>query len=258
MNRLTAIILTKNEAENITDCITELGFTDDILVFDSYSTDNTIQLAQDAGARTIQHAFENYASQRNEALNSVEGQTDWVFFVDADERVPPSLGDEIRYAIQNQEYAAWQVSRHNYIFGKLTLGAGWYPDYQTRVLRVGAACYDPLRTVHEIVELDGPLGTLNTPLVHNNYNDIAQFRQKQRRYAEFEAGILFDEGTRPKLRNYILQPYRQFKRRYFTLKGYSDGWHGLRLSVLLAWYELRKYLSLRDLWRDHDLAQSTG
>jgi hypothetical protein len=68
-------------------------------------------------------------------------------------------------------------------------------------------------------------------------------------YAAFEAKILYEAGTRPKLRNYILQPLRHFRWRYITLQGYRDGWHGLRLSALMAWYELRKYLDLRGLWQ---------
>jgi hypothetical protein len=249
MRRLTAVILTFNEAGNIQECIASLRFVDHILVFDSYSTDNTVALAEQLGAQVVQHRFENYANQRNAALDAVAGTTEWLLFVDADERVTAELATEIVEKIGEPKYAGWRIPRHNYIFGRLTQGAGWYPDYQTRLLRVGSARYDPARQVHELVILDGREGTLTQPLIHYNYRDVAHFADKQRQYTAYDARVLFERGTRPRPQNYILQPWRQFWWRFVTLKGYRDGWHGLRLSVLLAWYELRKYLILRSLWQ---------
>lgn len=249
MMKLTAIILTYNEAAHIRECIASLQFADQILVFDSFSTDDTVKLAEAAGAHVRQRKFIDYASQRNAALEAA-AEADWVLFVDADERITPELAAEIQNAItQPDDYAGWQIPRHNYIFGKLTLGAGWYPDYQTRLLRVGRAHYDPERTVHEVVLLDGALGTLKHPLVHHNYRDGQHFAQKQRKYTAYDAGILYGQGIRPKPQNYILQPLRHFWWRFVTLRGYRDGLHGLRLSLLMSWYEFRKYWLLRGLWR---------
>lgn len=245
-SNLTAIILTRNEAVHISACIESLRFAEHILVFDSFSTDNTAELARAAGAEVIQHAFENYARQRNAALDAVKGRAEWVLFVDADERVTAELAAEIRAVMGKDGFAGWRMPRHNYIFGKLTLGAGWYPDYQTRLLRVGAAHYE--RDVHEIVVLEGAEGTLAQSLIHYNYQDAAQFHDKQRRYSDYEAQILQQQGVRPKVWNFVLQPWRQFWWRFVTLKGYADGLHGLRLSLLMGWYELRKYWVLRRLW----------
>lgn len=248
--RLTAIVLTYNEQAHIADCLASLAFADARLVFDSFSTDDTAARALAAGAEVKQHTFVDYANQRNAALAAVEDSADWVLFVDADERVTPQLASAVRDAIaQGDAYAGWRIARHNYIFGRLTRGAGWYPDYQTRLLRVGAARYDPARQVHEVVLLDGPLGTIDTPLVHHNYDTLAQFTAKQRKYMAYEAKILHAQGTRPKLRNFILQPLRQFKWRFFELGGWRDGPHGLRLSIMMAWYEFRKYAMLAALWR---------
>jgi (heptosyl)LPS beta-1,4-glucosyltransferase len=244
---LTAVILTHNESAHINACIESLRFADHILVVDSYSTDDTVVLAQHAGAQVIQRPFQNYAQQRNDALELASG-ADWVLFIDADERVPEKLADEILTAIENPSYVGWKVPRHNYIFGKLTRGAGWYPDYQLRLLRVGKAHYDPTRQVHEVVVLDGEAGTLSTPIVHYNYRDSRQFVEKQQKYTAYEAKIMYEAGIHPKPQNYLLQPLRHFWWRFVTLKGYSDGLHGLRLSLSMAWYEFRKYLLLRQLW----------
>jgi len=250
MIHLTAIILTYNESEHIQACIESVQFADHVLVFDSYSSDNTVALAEAYDAEVIQREFDNYAGQRNAALSAVEGRTDWVLFVDADERVTPELADEIRQKMELSGYAGWGIPRHNFIFGKLTKGAGWYPDYQTRLLRVGKSHYDPERQVHEVVVLVGEEGQLETPLIHYNYHDFSHFVGKQQRYVAYDAQILHEQGIRPKFRNFILQPLRHFYWRFVTLKGYQDGLHGLRLSVLMAWYELRKYWILRQLWSD--------
>lgn len=253
MSRLATIILTYNEEKHIVDCIDSLRFADMIVVFDSYSTDQTVSLAQKAGATVIQNPFENYAQQRNAALKMVEDHADWVLFVDADERVTDELAAEVRaVTARDDSYEGWQVPRHNYIFGHMVRGAGWYPDYQLRLLKIGSAHYDPKRKVHELVILNGgdsALGTLQNPLIHYNYETAEQFAQKQRRYTAYEAKIMYEQNIRPKPQNYILQPLRHFKWRYFTLKGYRDGWIGFRLSALMAWYELKKYLILRSLWQ---------
>jgi (heptosyl)LPS beta-1,4-glucosyltransferase len=246
---LTAIILTKNEAAHIAACIESVGFADHILVFDSFSDDATVTIAKSHGAEVIQRVFDNYTNQRNAALDAVRGKADWVLFVDADERVTPALAREIIEVVKVTNYAGYRIPRHNYIFGKLTRGAGWYPDYQTRLLRVDAARYDPSRQVHETVLLNGEIGTLAQPLLHHNYRDLAQFLEKQGRYTAFEAQAMRDAGIHPKPQNYLLQPLRHFKWRFFELKGYTDGLHGLLLSLLMAWYEFRKYLILQRLWR---------
>ena len=245
---LYAIILTYNEARHIQACIESLRFADHIIVFDSFSTDDTVRIARESGVEVSQRKFDDYAGQRNAALKSVEGRADWVLFVDADERVTPELAAEVQTAIQNPAFVAWRVPRLNCILGKLTKGAGWYPDYQTRLLKVGSAHYDPARKVHELVILDGPEGTMREHFIHLNYETIQQFHTKQQRYSAYDARILYQQGIHPKPQNFLLQPLRQFWWRFVTLKGFHDGWHGFRLSALMAWYEFRKYITLRHLW----------
>jgi glycosyltransferase involved in cell wall biosynthesis len=249
--RLSAIILTLNEALHIEDCVDSLAWADEVLVFDSFSRDETVSLAESSGATVIQSRFENYAQQRNAALTAVE--TDWVFFVDADERGTPALGAEIRKVISEKTEAAWYVPRHNYIFGKLTLGAGWYPDYQLRLLRQGHVAYE--RPVHEIGVVDGATGYLQNPLIHLNYVDTAQFHAKQDAYSSYDAAILYQQDVRVKPQNYILQPWRQLWWRYVTLKGYQDGLHGLRLSSYMGYYEWIKYRKLAALWRTGQVSE---
>jgi (heptosyl)LPS beta-1,4-glucosyltransferase len=242
---LIAVILTRNEAEHIAACINSVQWADSILVFDSFSTDNTVEIAEHAGARVIQHTFENYSKQRTAALAAVSEE--WVFFVDADERSSPEQAAEIRAKITNPKIDGYWVPRHNYIFGRLTRHTGWFPDYQLRLLRRENARYDMTRDVHELAILEHEVGYLETPFIHYNYRDLAQFVEKQERYTDYAARDLYRQGVHVKPQNFVLQPLRQFVWRFVTLQGYRDGLHGLRLSVLMAWYEFQKYVRLRRL-----------
>jgi (heptosyl)LPS beta-1,4-glucosyltransferase len=240
---LTAVILTFNEEANIVDCIESLRWTDRIVVIDCFSEDKTVVLAQAAGAEIETVAFENFAQQRNSALGLVE--SDWIFFVDADERGNAELGQEIRLRLVEGKEVAWYVPRHNYIFGKLTMGAGWYPDYQLRLFRRGFVRYE--RPVHEIAVVDGGIGYLANPIIHYNYRDTEHFHEKQRFYTDYDASVLYERGVRPKSYTYISQPLRQFVWRFFTLGGYKDGFHGVRLSLYMSYYEWLKYRRLNKL-----------
>jgi (heptosyl)LPS beta-1,4-glucosyltransferase len=243
--QVAAVILTRNEETHIKDCIASVGWADHIVVFDSFSDDTTVELARSAGAEVIQHPFENYARQRNAALEAV--QHDWILFIDADERSSPQQAAEIRTVTGSNQHNGYWIPRHNYIFGKLTRHTGWYPDYQMRLLRRGKARYDPERPVHELVIVEGEPGYLTEPFVHYNYLDFAQFREKQRRYVRYDARILKEQGIVAKPHKFLTQPVRHFLWRYVTLQGYRDGLHGLRLSLLMAWYEFQKYVYLRQL-----------
>lgn len=245
MSSLTVVILTLNESRHITDCIRSVSWADRVVILDTLSTDNTVELARAAGADVIQHPFEHYAQIRNVALERV--QAPWIFFVDADERATPELGAEIRDVTANRPENGWWVPRHNYLFGKLTLGAGWFPDYQMRLLRRGRARYE--RPVHEIVVLDGAEGFLQHPLRHHNYDTIAQFRQKQARYTDLDARILLEAGASARFYTPYTQAIRHFFWRLIPLGGYRDRLHGLRLSLLMAYYEAVKYQKLLQLLR---------
>jgi glycosyltransferase involved in cell wall biosynthesis len=216
------------------------------MVFDSFSQDETMEIARKAGVETYQSEFQNYAQQRNAALDTL--QTDWVFFVDADERGTPDLERETYQIIASCSENGWYVPRHNYIFGRLTLGAGWFPDYQLRLFRHGLVRYE--RPVHEIAVVDGAIGYLDNPLLHYNYRDLAHFHAKQQDYSAFDAGILKEKGLKPHFYSFISRPLRHFLWRFVSLNGYRDGLHGLHLSLLMAYYEWVKYRQLAQLWRE--------
>ncbi len=244
--RLAVIALTRDEERHIRDCLASVReFADELLVLDSGSLDRTVEIAREMRARVETRPFTNYARQRNTAIDMVEA--DWIFFIDADERATRALGQEIRFVMENcpATVAGFWVPRRNIIFGKEIKHTGWSPDYQPRLLRRGKGRFDPAREVHELILGDGEVRHLHEPLIHFNYETLAQFRTRNTKNTRYEARIWYEEGKRARLRGFIGQPIREFVRRYITLQGWRDGGHGLLLSVLMAYYA---FVRQRMLW----------
>ncbi|MGB0389034.1 MAG: glycosyltransferase family 2 protein [Ardenticatenaceae bacterium] len=263
---ISAVVLTLNEERHLSDCLASLRWADEVLVLDSGSQDNTISIAQAAGARVEQRAFTHFGDQREAALRLACHP--WLFFVDADERVPPALAKEVQQIVATAPSAwatarvrpytvrgrpdspipvGWWVPRRNFFWGREVRHSGWAPDYQLRLLRVDAARYDPDQHVHEVATLDGPAGWLKEPLIHINYDSWDEFWHKQRSYARHEGAKLAAQGLRWKPWNIVLQPLRAFGRRYIEWEGWKDGPLGLRLALAMAWWEGVAYLELKRL-----------
>jgi len=248
MTKIFAVILAKNEARHIADCIDSIQWADAVMLADSHSDDGTTVIAAEKGAIIVQREFVNFSVNRNLALADAEAEgADWIFFIDADERATPELGVEIREVVEG-EAVGWWVPRYNVMWGHTMRGGGWYPDAQLRLLKTGRAAYDPTREVHEIVQLDGSAGTLKEHLIHYNYDSLAHFYAKQNRYIDFETQILYKQGVRAKPWTYVTMPLREFYRRYVALSGYKDGLVGLQLCSLMAWYMFQTYIRLRRLY----------
>ena len=258
MPTLTVGVLARDNEQEIVECLESVAWADETLVvLDTRSTDRTEFLARSLGARVVRSEFRNFAQQREHGLSQVASE--WLFYVDTDERASPELGAEIRRVIAEEDRGGWWVPRRNIIWGREVRHGGWYPDYQLRLLRVGRAHYDPTREVHEVVNLEGCEGHLRSPLLHYNYRTVDQFAAKQRQYVGLEAGIRHKQGIRPKPWTYLLQPLREFWRRYVRLRGYCDGVTGLLLSVLVAYYYgYRVTVELGRLWHREAAIETPG
>ena len=244
---LTVIVLTLNEEDVLPLCLSSLSWADDKVVVDSGSTDRTCEIAVEYGARLIHRQFDNYASQRNAALCATE--SDWVLFVDADEIVSSELASSILSVIEDRSEVGWLIPRHNYIFGKLILHAGWFPDYQLRLFRRKLGHYSENRPVHEVLEIEGSIGKLNYPITHNNYSDVSEFIEKQVYYANYEANAMKLQNIKPRFHNYFVEPLRHFCWRFFMLSGWKSGYHGLLLSILMAYSRYVVYRQLAALYK---------
>lgn len=252
---LSVVVLTKNEGKHIRDCLASVrDFADELIVLDSGSTDRTVEIAREMGARIETRVFDNFPSQRNAAIDLARG--DWILFIDADERATPKLGREILDRInsltnESSRLIGYWIPRENYICGHWVRHTGWGPDYQLRLIRRGRARYDPKREVHELIikEDEGLEGYLNHPLLHYNYESWGEFFSRQDYYTTYEARTLYNKRVRVKWRNFVLQPLRAFWRRYVTWEGYKDSWLGVVLSLIMAYYDFLMYVRLKRLWR---------
>lgn len=233
---VSVVVLTRNEERHLPGCLDTLAWADEVLVLDSGSTDRTLEIARAAGVRVEERPFTHFGDQRQAALEMARGV--WVFFVDADERVPPELAAEVQEVVQsNRPEVGWWVPRRNFFWGKEVRHTGWFPDYQLRLLKKGYARYDRTELVHEVATVEGETGYLQTPLIHLNYDSWREFFAKQAAYARYEADRWVLEGRRVRLRTFFLQPLRGFWRRYVRWQGWRDGLLGFQLSLAMAWFE---------------------
>ena len=235
---ITAAIIARDEADHLPHCLRSVSWCDQTLVVvDDRTTDGTAQLARDHGAQVVVRQFEDWASQRNAALSHCG--TDWTLFVDADERVPNTLAEEIRFLLENDrpEDGFW-IPRVNLICGRWVRHGGWYPDHQLRLLRRERTRYDPERPVHEVVLFEGESRYLTQPLMHYNYRSLSEIFSKQATYAPYDA-VRLKEQSEVRPRSLLGGPVREFCRRYIQLGGAFDGPIGIMLALILAGYELR-------------------
>jgi hypothetical protein len=249
---LSAAVLAVDEVHLIAGCIASVSWADDVLiVLDDRATASMEAAAVETGARVVRSRFESFQRQRNRALDLATSQ--WVLFVDADERVPPALAAEVRQRIgaPGPSVGFW-VPRRNVIAGVWVRHAGWWPDYQLRLMERAQARYDVSGVVHEVANLDGPSERLAEPLFHLNYESMAQFRAKQRRYALLEAETLAARGVRARPHSLVVQPVREFRRRVVELQGIKQGPIGVRLGLEMALASFQTYRELLRLTRERD------
>jgi glycosyltransferase involved in cell wall biosynthesis len=250
---LTIVALAWNEAEHLRACLgsvkplIDLMSATTLVLFDSAGDDATLEIAREVADRVVIADFDNFAAQRNRALDLASSR--WVFFIDADERCTPRLAHEIAQAIQKVDCAAYRVPRRNILFGHEVRHTGWSPDYQVRLLERASCRYDESRRVHELPTVDGETGTLKAQLVHYNYDTWGQFIEKQRAYSDLEAQALYASGRRASLKSIVGQPLRELKRRFIDYRGYRDGLLGVALSLAMALHVAQTYVKLRRLYQ---------
>ncbi len=246
MTAISAIVIARNEEANLGDCLSSLAWADERLVIDAFSTDGTTQ-GLPTDVRLIERSWTDFADQRNAGLRLAVH--DWVFFVDADERVSADLRQEIQSRVGAETCAGYWVPRRNLIFGRWMRGAGWWPDYQLRVMNRHKAAYKPDRPVHELVDVNGTVGRMAHPLKHFSYTSVDEFRRRQMAYAGTVADMLYRSGMRRRPTAVLLQPMREFWRRLIRQRGYLDGGVGLLLAALMAEHEWQVQRALRARWR---------
>lgn len=268
---ISAIVLTKNEEENLPSCLESLAWADEILVVDSFSTDQTVEIAKSAGARVIQHPFTNFAAQRNYAQS--QARYDWVLFIDADERVSPELRGEILALSKTDklaEYNAYHIQRVHLFSGR------WIPDPSRRritprlkkwIRRVEVprlldrrlAVWE--RPLHEVVRVPEPHGVLEGVIYHYAMSNLSLVYESFNHYTDLEAAYLHRSRRHVSLIEAIVRGLRSFVYHYFFAGLWRYGEQGLLLAVTLGYTKFMNYAKLwerlriqsgRGVWTERD------
>ncbi len=267
---LSVLIPVKNDAVNLRECLRSVAFADEIVVVDSASADDTIQIAEEAGARVVQFVWNGqFPRKKNWALENVVWRNEWVLIIDADERITSELENQIRAAIRRKDIDGFYLNRRFWFLGGWINYCGYFPSWNLRLFRHCKGRYERIESgggensgdneVHEHVLLKGRTEYLWTPMEHYAFRDLASFIEKHNRYSSWEAAVRRQlaqepghEMLRPTPFGSVLQRKRWLKRfamrlpfrptlrflyHYIWRQGFRDGYRGWVLCRLLGWYE---------------------
>jgi len=221
---LSAVIITRNAASSLTNCLKALSFCDEILVVDSGSTDRTIALASDRGARILHQDWLGFGAQKQFAVS--QATHDWVLCVDADERVSDALQESIVQALCKPDFLAYRFPRCNRFLGRYLRHGEGYPDWNLRLFDRRHARWST-DTVHEKVLTQVPVGSLDGDLLHDSAESLGAYLDKQNRYTTLAAQQAHAEGQRSHAGHLVLSPVLRFLKFYFLRLGFLDGLPGL-------------------------------
>ena len=230
MEKLSVVIITFNSEKYITDAIKSVKFADEILILDSGSTDKTVEIAKELGAKVIYQKWLGFGKQKQKGVDLAKNR--WVFVLDSDERVTKELEEEIKAVLKKPIFDAYKVPRLNYFFGKKIKHCGLYPDKTIRLFDKTKSNFTS-DEVHEKVVTKGKIGTLKNHMVHLAYENIEEFINKQNRYSSLNA--------KPNRLKAIFNPIWTFFRIYFLKLGFLDGWEGFLIARLYSQYTFWKY-----------------
>lgn len=270
---ITAVLLAKNEENMIANCLKTISWVDKVVVINNGSDDKTAEIAANEGAKVIHFEHSSFARLRNEALKHVE--TDWVLYLDPDERITPTLAKEILVRMETKAADAMTFNRSNICYGKKFEYGGWQQDQVTRVFKK-----DVLKEwkgrVHESPVYKGKTITLHTPLIHLTHRNTTDGLTKTVQWTQIEADLLYKAKVKPvSFLTLIRKGVMEFIRRAFIKQGYKDGMPGMvealvqginkTLIYIQVWEKQQKptlpekyrqqELKITRLWQEEDLSK---
>jgi glycosyltransferase involved in cell wall biosynthesis len=260
-NSLSVVLITRNEAANLPRTLASvrmvLAIAQEVVVVDSGSTDTTVKIAHDFGARVIEEPWKGFAGQKNSAIDHATG--DWILSLDADEELSPELAREIQALLAGDPpFAAYRIPRLNHFLGRPLRHGGYWPDPKLRLFRCGAARFAD-RPVHETLHFNGPSGqaegSLRGHLIHHCYPTLDDYIEHMNRYSTLGAQALIASGRVGSswlwlAWNAIANPAATFAYNYFFRLGFLDGREGLlqhlNHSVYIHWKYAKAWQAARD------------
>ena len=247
MPPVTVTVITKNESEALADALTSVSWADELIVIDAESTDDTVMIARQFTDRVYVRPWNGYIDQKNHAASLASHE--WIFSLDADERVTPALADEVRALLAHEPSAAgYRMPRVSFYFGRWIRTTDMYPDYQLRLYDRRKARWEGMY-VHESVRADGPVDYLKHELQHYPYRDLSEHLVRMDRYTTLAARQMHAQGTRATAVQLLVYPRLAFVRNYFLKGGFRDGKAGLVISLVNSYYVFLKFAKLWELQR---------
>lgn len=247
--KISGLIITFNEEKNIQEILDDFSICDEIIVVDSFSSDQTVSIAQqNPKVKIIQHPFEDFTKQRNVALDAAAN--DWVLFLDGDERITPELHQEIISELNKfDKKDAYYFYRKFYFAGSPINFSGTQTDKNFRLFRKSKCRYVADKKVHETLAVNGSIGVFNNKLQHFSVSDYDSYKDKMIHYGNLKGQELFDKGKKFSVLTQYLKSAFKFFKTYFLRLGFLDGKEGFQLSVLqtLSVFETYEYLKKEQL-----------
>jgi glycosyltransferase involved in cell wall biosynthesis len=241
MEKISVIIITKEEEENISACLTSVKWADEIIVVDSESTDRTVEISKQFTNKIFIKKWDGYVPQKNYAMSLA--RNDWVLSIDADERITPELKEEIE-SIAINKFDGYRIRRRNFILKKEVTSCGWGNDYQLKLFRKSKANLTD-RLVHERFVVEGEIDDLKNPMLHFTFPSFPNYISKINHYTSLRAEELFKKKKKTNGWGIFTRTISAFLRFYITKMGFKDGVHGLIIS---SFHALSKMLTYIKLW----------
>ena len=241
MTKISAIIPTLNEEIHIADAIKSVSFADEIIVIDSFSEDKTIEIAEKLNVKIIKREFDDFSSQKNFAIN--QASHDWIYILDADERVTKEVKEEIVSAVKNPKgFVGFYVRRTFYFSGKKVNYSGFQRDKVIRLFLKEHCKYSGL--VHEKIISNGKIGFFKNKIDHFSYRNYDHYISKMNHYAAIRAKELHEKGNKVNIYHVIIKPAARFFIHYIIRLGFLDGFTGFLVAKTQAYGVLTRYIKL--------------
>jgi glycosyltransferase involved in cell wall biosynthesis len=250
--KISAIVITFNEEQNIGAALESLRWADEIVVVDSESTDRTVEIARQYTDKIIVRRWPGYSAQKNFAAS--EARHDWIFSLDADERVSEELSSEIEALKRKSDTdaAGFEMARLTYYLGRWIKHSGWYPDYKIRLYDRRASNWRG-DFVHESIEVKGKVKRLRGDILHYTVRNAADHHLRIDRYTTLAAEQSFCQGERVSFLSLLFSPLATFLRSYIFKLGILDGPQGLAIARFAAHYAFLKNLKLWEMRKGEEV-----
>lgn len=244
--KITAVILTKNESQNIKDCIKSIGdLVEEIIVVDDFSSDETVEIAESQGAKVFKKRMDNEGRHRNWAY--LQTRNEWVLSLDADERITGELEQEIRRIdFKNCEFDAYTIPRRNYIGNFWLKYGGQYPAAQLKLFKKNKFKYEEVQ-VHPRAFLEGKCGHLKKDIIHYSYRDFSDYLNKLNKQTTLEAQKWIYTERKMSFGHALWRTIDRFFRKFIGKKGYRDGFIGFMVAIFDSVYQIVSYAKYWEL-----------